>query len=182
MNYLKVGTQLRLRPFVSSDGMIRLEVVPERSTGVLDDKGIPQTKSTQVTTNVLVPDGKTIVIGGLLDDEDDTTWEGLPILSRLPWIGFLFRHTVKTTAKKELIVILTPHIWHPECPQGLNALGPPSTLGLEERVAQRPYAEAQDAPNLYKLLVPAAICPNPPEENLAGDDAPHFDRSCLARR
>jgi general secretion pathway protein D len=166
VNYLKVGTQLRLRPFVSSDGMIRLEVHPERSTGVFDSSGIPQTTSSQVTTNVMVPEGTTIVIGGLLDDEVIKEWEGLPLLSRLPWIGSLFRHTVETATRRELIVILTPHIWRPEAPAALNCLGRPRSLGLDARVSQRPRQEARDGASLYQLLAPA-VCPD-------GDSPPNM--------
>jgi type IV pilus secretin PilQ/predicted competence protein len=99
VQFMDIGTLLRLRPFVSSDGLIRMEIHPERSFGALE-AGVPQTHSTQVTTNVMVPDGASIVIGGLIDNEVDKTWEGVPFLSRLPWIGYLFRQTVETTAKK----------------------------------------------------------------------------------
>ena len=80
VKYLNIGTQLRFRPFVSSDGMIRLEIHPERSTGKLDDNGIPQTNTAQLTTNVLIPDGTTIVLGGLIDTEKDARLERTAIL------------------------------------------------------------------------------------------------------
>ena len=117
VQFLNVGTQLRFRPFVSSDGWIRLEVHPERSTGEIDTNGIPQTNTSQVTTNVMIPDGATIVIGGLMDTEVDTNWQGVPFLSRIPLLGYLFRHTIDDTPKKELVVLLTPHIWKPQCPE-----------------------------------------------------------------
>ena len=41
----------------------------------------------------MIPDGATIVIGGLIDNQLDNNWEGMPLLSRLPWLGYLFRHT-----------------------------------------------------------------------------------------
>jgi general secretion pathway protein D len=164
VNFMPVGTQLRLRPFVSSDGMVRLEVHPERSSGELQG-GIPQTHAQQVTTNVMVPDGATIVIGGLIDDEVTHGWDGLPLLSRLPWVGYLFRNTIDSTKKRELIIILTPHIWRPECPEAVNYTGRPRTLRLDERVAQTPREESRDAPSLYELTRPGAPpCPqgNPP--------------------
>lgn len=154
VQFMDVGTLLRLRPFISSEGMIRMEIHPERSSGVIDDAGVPQTRSAQVTTNVLVPDGATIVIGGLMDTEVYKKWQGLPFLSRIPLLGYLFRETEDQTIKKELIVILTPHIWRPECPESLNYLGKPRALGLEARVGQRPCAEAKDAPSLYELARP----------------------------
>jgi general secretion pathway protein D len=154
VQFMNVGTQLMLRPYVSQDGMIRMEIHPERSTGHLDAAGIPQGNTTTLTSNVLIPDGATIVIGGLIDSQVDTAWQGLPFLSRIPWLGYLFRHTADTTTKTELVVILTPHIWRPDCPEGLNTLGRPKTLNLDRRVGQRPRPESKDAPSLFELVSP----------------------------
>jgi type IV pilus secretin PilQ/predicted competence protein len=159
VQFLNVGTQLRLRPFVSADGWIRMEIHPERSTGVIDSKGIPQTNTSQVTTNVMIPDGATIVIGGLIDTEVSKDWEGIPFLSRIPLLGYLFRHTIDDAPKKELVVILTPHIWKPQCPDALNYLGRPRALGLEARVGQVPHEEQRDGPSLLELARPAAAVP-----------------------
>jgi general secretion pathway protein D len=159
VEFQDVGTQLRLRPYISSDGMIRMEVRPERSSGIIDAAGIPQVNTAQSTTNVMIPDGATIVIGGLLENEVSDTMTGMPLLSRLPWVGALFRETENSTKKKELIVILTPHIWRPECPDKLNYIGRPRTLGLDARVAQKPAEERRDAPSVYELMRPSNACP-----------------------
>jgi general secretion pathway protein D len=159
VEFQDVGTQLRLRPYISSDGMIRMEVRPERSSGIIDPAGIPQVNTAQSTTNVMIPDGATIVIGGLIENEVSDTMSGMPLLSRLPWVGALFRETENSTKKKELIVILTPHIWRPECPDKLNYIGRPRTLGLDARVAQRPAEEKRDAPSVYELMRPSDACP-----------------------
>ncbi len=159
VQFQDVGTQLRLRPFVSSDGMIRMEIRPERSSGIIDPEGIPQINAAQVTTNVMVPDGSTIVIGGLIENEVDNKWRGVPLLSRLPWIGYLFRETDDNTKKKELVVILTPHIWRPQAPEALNYLGRPRTLGLDERVSQRPCEERRDGPSMFELARPECYPP-----------------------
>jgi general secretion pathway protein D len=119
VEFMDVGTQLHLRPFVSSDNVVRMEVHPERSTGDLKD-GVPQTSSAEVTTNVMVPDGATLVIGGLMENEVQIEETGIPLLDRIPMLGLLFRHKVETKIKKELIVILTPRIWNPDCPAALN--------------------------------------------------------------
>jgi type IV pilus secretin PilQ/predicted competence protein len=159
VQFLNIGTQLRLRPFVSSDGWIRMEVHPERSTGKIDSNGIPQTNTSQVTSNVMIPDGATIVIGGLMDTEVNKDWEGIPFLSRIPLLGYLFRHTIDDTPKKELVVLLTPHIWKPQCPDALNYLGRPRCLGLESRVAQVPHEEQRDGPSLLEITPPPARVP-----------------------
>ncbi len=158
VEFQDIGTQLRLRPFVSSDGMIRLEIRPERSSGEVDKDGIPQVDATQVTTNMMVPDGATIVIGGLIESDVAHSWAGFPLLSRLPVLGYLFRETDDKTIKRELVVIITPHIWRPNMPEALNYLGRPRTLGLDRRVSQRPHEEKRDGPSLYELTRPE-VCP-----------------------
>lgn len=112
VEFLNVGTQLRLRPFVTSDRMIRLEIHPERSTGDVID-GVPRTRTNEITTNVMVPDGATIVLAGLIEEEDTTLQDGVPGLSRIPYLGALFRRRSTAGLKKELIVLITPRIWTP---------------------------------------------------------------------
>jgi general secretion pathway protein D len=163
VNFVNVGTQLAIQPFVSSDGMVRMGVHPARTTGHIDSGGVPQTSGTDVTTNVIVADGQTIVIGGLIDSEINRDWDGLPFFSRLPWIGYMFRHTVDSSTKKELVVILTPHIQRPNCPDALNYLGQPRTLGLTGRVSQSPHQEARDRPSLFDLARPEGCPPGQPQ-------------------
>jgi type II secretory pathway component GspD/PulD (secretin) len=153
--------------------MVRLEVRPERSSGEIKDK-IPQVNVAQVTSNVLIPDGATIVIGGLIESEVTHGWAGIPLLSRLPGIGYLFRETIDDTRKRELIVILTPHIWRPQTPEALNYLGRPRSLGLDGRVSQRPCEEKRDGPSLYELPRPE-VRPQeaPPDDTLQPPPAGH---------
>ncbi len=123
VQFLDIGTQLRVRPFISSDGMVRMEIHPERSSGSLDPvTQIPQTNTTQLTTNVMVPDGATIVIGGLIENFSRKDQNGIPYLSNLPWVGALFRERFQTNTKTELIVLLTPRIWNPNT--GVMNMGP----------------------------------------------------------
>ena len=113
VQFLNTGTLLRLRPFVSDDGMVRMEIHPERSTGVVSNN-LPSAQTAELTTNVMVPDGATLVIGGLMEDEDDYQMQGLPGLSRIPALGYLFGARQKTEGRRELVVLLTPHIWSPD--------------------------------------------------------------------
>jgi type II secretory pathway component GspD/PulD (secretin) len=120
----KTITQTQTSTTEKVEFLIRMEIHPERSSGVLEN-GIPQTSSAQVTTNVMVPDGATIVIGGLMEDEKDVTRSGIPLLCDLPLIGPLFRRTQEDLVRKELIVILTPRIWSQAGARELNGLPPP---------------------------------------------------------
>jgi type IV pilus assembly protein PilQ len=72
--------------------------------------GIPSINNKQVTTQVLVENGGTVVIGGVytLDDGDST--EKVPLLGDVPVLGWLFKNEIKTLNKKELRVFITPKI------------------------------------------------------------------------
>lgn len=123
VQFMNIGTQLRLRPFVSSDGMVRMEIHPERSSGKVVNN-VPQTSTSEVTTNVMVPDGATIVIGGLMQDEKQVEMQGVLGLGGLPLIGPLFRDRRQVEKRDELVVILTPRIWNPAQPEALNGTAP----------------------------------------------------------
>ncbi|HXT60887.1 MAG TPA: secretin and TonB N-terminal domain-containing protein [Pirellulales bacterium] len=113
INFLDTGAQLRLRPFISDDGMIRLEVHPELSTGTVDQKGnftLPNKQVTQVTTNIMVRDGCTVVIGGLMREDLQTQITQIPVMGSLPVVGPLFRHKTETMTRREILVVLTPRL------------------------------------------------------------------------
>jgi len=113
INFLDTGAQLRLRPFISDDGMIRLEVHPELSTGQVETKGnytLPQKQVTQVTTNIMLRDGTTVVIGGLMREDLQTSITQIPYMGSLPVIGPLFRHKTETMTRAEILVLLTPRL------------------------------------------------------------------------
>jgi type IV pilus assembly protein PilQ len=113
MQTLDTGTILRLRPFISSDGMVRMEVHPEISSGQVTLMGqtlVPDKDITQVTTNVMVRDGCTVIIGGLIQQELDTTGNQIPFLGNLKYIGPLFRNRTQNTIRNEVLILLTPRI------------------------------------------------------------------------
>lgn len=118
VEFLEVGTQLRLRPFISNDGLVRLEIHPELSTGtveVSENFTLPNKTVTQVTTNVMVRDGATLVIGGLLREELQSDVEQIPLMGSLPLVGPMFRSKTDTTNRDEIVVLITPRIvWEPQ--------------------------------------------------------------------
>jgi len=109
VNFLSVGTSLVLTPNVTKNGYIRMKVEPKISEGsIVGD--LPQEDTTETHNEVMVKDGQTFVIGGLVKDKDTTTEYGVPILMNLPLLGALFRRTVTSKFKTELVVFVTPHI------------------------------------------------------------------------
>lgn len=111
IKFLEVGTMLTFRPYIGNDGYIRMDIYPKDSSGSVDKiSGIPNEQTTQLKTNILVKDGETIVIGGLFRDEVDTKRNQVPLLGDIPFLGVLFRSTSDSNKRKEVIVLLTPHI------------------------------------------------------------------------
>jgi len=113
VEFLDVGTQLRIRPFISSDGVIRLEVHPELSTGevrLVGNFALPEKSTTQVTTNVMCADGATIVLGGLIREDTTSSKNQVPGLGSLPFFGPLFQKQNETVTRSEIVVLITPRI------------------------------------------------------------------------
>lgn len=113
VSFLDVGTLLRIRPFIGNDGLIRMEVHPELSTGsvtVSNGLTLPNKSVTQVTTNIMCRDGCTAVIGGLIREDLSTTASQIPLIGNLPWVGVAFRQRTGKIGRSELIVLITPRI------------------------------------------------------------------------
>jgi type IV pilus assembly protein PilQ len=110
VSFLDTGIRLLFRPYVGEDGFIRMEIHPEDSDGSIDANGNPQKTTTEITSNIMVRDGRTIVIGGLFQDSTTRTRSQVPFLGNLPGVGALFRQQADATARQEIIILLTPHI------------------------------------------------------------------------
>jgi type IV pilus assembly protein PilQ len=111
VQFLDVGTQLRMRPFVQSDGRVRMELHPEKSSGEVNpETGLPQKSTREVTTNLTVTSGTTIIIGGLIEEQQDRKVQQVPFFGSLPVVGRLFRDETTTKSRSELIVLITPRI------------------------------------------------------------------------
>ena len=93
VKFLDSGTKLLIRPFISPDGNVRLEIHPELSSAVIDETtGLPNQNTTEVTTNVSVRDGTTVIIGGLIEEQTVESMERIPFLGALPLVGRVFRN------------------------------------------------------------------------------------------
>ncbi|PCJ54194.1 MAG: hypothetical protein COA70_06050 [Planctomycetota bacterium] len=108
--FLEVGTSLVFRPFVTNDGYIRLEIFPKKSDGFINSLGLPEETTTELRTNILVKEGNTVVIGGLIETGTNTEIEQVPFLGSIPYLGQLFRSEKEVESKNEIIILLTPHI------------------------------------------------------------------------
>ncbi len=110
VEFLETGTILTFRPFIGNDGYVRMEIHPKDSTGGLTQANLPFEQTTEVTTNVLVRDGHTILIGGLFREVSAATRGQVPGLGNIPIAGALFRSTSDVTTREEVIILLTVRV------------------------------------------------------------------------
>jgi general secretion pathway protein D len=116
VQYQDVGIILKVTPFITSDDLVEMIVAPEIST--LSDQTIPISSTVNspvinkrsAETVVLTPNNKTVIIGGLMDNKKTESIQKIPILGDIPLLGNLFRRTVKSSDKTELLIFLTPSV------------------------------------------------------------------------
>lgn len=118
VEFLDTGTELIFRPFIAKDGMIRLELAPSVSTGapraVTDATGIsvtiPDEITQEITTNIMVPDGATVVLGGLFREQTIMGRSQVPLLGDIPLLGAAFRGHTDAVDRTEIIFLIKPSI------------------------------------------------------------------------
>ncbi len=112
MNFLEVGTKLTFTPYIFRDGTIKMEIRPEISEGEIVG-GVPLKRTTEATTVVFVKDGETIIIGGLIKNRSQEGYDGVPVVMNIPYLGNFFKKKTQVESKREIIVVLTPHLITP---------------------------------------------------------------------
>jgi type II secretory pathway component GspD/PulD (secretin) len=106
-----VGIILLVHPRINSEGNLTLRVHPVVSTVIsLGTNGVPNTASREAETTVMIKDGETMVIGGLIQDEVSKSVQEIPFLSKIPLIGELFRNRSTDHRHSDVLVFITPHI------------------------------------------------------------------------
>ena len=119
IEYKEYGVRLRVLPEITGDGTLQLQVMPEVST--LSDAGsitingfdVPALRTRRAETTVSVRDGQSLIIGGLIQNEDSKLVNKIPILGDLPIIGELFKSRRFQNNESELVIIITPQIMQP---------------------------------------------------------------------
>jgi len=119
IQFKEFGIRLTFIPTITPRGTIRLQVAPEVSaldyTHAVEIAGaeVPALTSRKVNDEVELADGQSFVIGGLLDNEDTETFNKIPFLGDIPFLGKFFQSMSKNKTNTELIVIVTPSIVQP---------------------------------------------------------------------
>ena len=115
------GIKITVTPFISPDGYVTLNLAPEYSTlasteMAVDSYGNEYTAATLLKRrnleifNVRIKDGETLVLGGMVQENEKKVVAKVPLLGDLPGIGSIFRSTRTENEKSELVIMVTPHI------------------------------------------------------------------------
>jgi len=116
IKFVEVGIKLTVTPKISQDGFITMTIRPEvssprRGTATTDALAIDTTEASAV---MMVKDGNTLVMGGLIKDEKQEVISKIPVLGDIPLIKYAFRNKYDKTVKKEIVIFITPRIVSPE--------------------------------------------------------------------
>ncbi|HZF00246.1 MAG TPA: secretin N-terminal domain-containing protein [Planctomycetota bacterium] len=110
----EASTTLTISPHISEGGYLRLEtkVKIEKFTGTSADPNIPPPKTSREisTKEIMIPNGGTMVIGGIVTQDKSDSTSNVPLLGQIPLLGWLFRRDQNTDDKRTLYIFLTPYI------------------------------------------------------------------------
>jgi type IV pilus assembly protein PilQ len=112
VTYVDAFLRLTVTPQITSENTIFLNVDVENTTPnfAQEVQGNPELITQQATTQVLVTDGGTVVIGGVIQTQNSIEIDQVPLLGNIPYLGNLFKHTTVNTSNQELIFFITPRI------------------------------------------------------------------------
>jgi general secretion pathway protein D len=114
IEYKKVVLQLEVVPLINSEKEVSLDILQKiDSLGenkLISGNLIPTINTRYVRTNVSAPNGSTIVLGGLIEDNKNRSSTGIPVLSKIPYLGALFRSTASDKTRQELIILMRPEV------------------------------------------------------------------------
>jgi general secretion pathway protein D len=155
-----VGLTLKIKPQISEGGTVKLQIYQEVSsidpTSLNNPAGIITNKRS-LDSSVLVDEGQTVVLGGLIQDQVSTTETGVPLLSSIPLLGALFRYESRTHTKTDLMLFIRPHVLR-------------TNLASDSLTQDRyEYLHAEEESNLpsYSLILPNMTTPKTPFLDIA---------------
>jgi type IV pilus assembly protein PilQ len=180
--FVSVPLRLSITPQITDAGTVILRVTIENNTintGIAVG-GVPGIDTQRMQTEVLVPDGGTTVMGGVLVDTDSNTRQRTPGLASIPVVGNLFKRKLTTRQSSEILFFITPHIYRPDYqgrPTSSAATNGPRTTTISQPVPmgnpqsntptptqlQQQQSAPQTAPGTPQLL--SAPTPNAPASN-----------------
>jgi general secretion pathway protein D len=161
-----VGLTLKIKPQISEGGGVKMQIYEEASS-VAPSTLVTQdliTNKRSLETTVIVDDGSTIVLGGLIEDNDQETEQSVPYLGKIPLLGWLFKYHTKEKKKTNLLVFLKPTIVRaPEDSYGFTTSRYEHIRAVEKSVSKLPSP-------LIESMKPAVPGSTPAKNNKSGGD------------
>jgi type II secretory pathway component GspD/PulD (secretin) len=164
IRFIDVGLSLIVTPIINDDGFVTMKIRPEISSkvgdiaayaGVIRGEGltadkeisnqIPIVNSTSVESTVIVRDGVSAILGGLIRDELIESNKGVPYLMDIPLFGNLFKSRDEQVKKTELVIIITPHI----VTGAVDVLDKPIAIKGQSTGNVRAASFQEGAPNMF---------------------------------
>jgi general secretion pathway protein D len=114
--YQNVGVILQVTPFITPDGLVEMILSPQisslssQSVQVSTNVFAPVIDLRSASTVVVTPDGQTVIIGGLMENDKTVVDSKIPFLGDIPVLKYLFRHHQRSATKTELLIFVTPHV------------------------------------------------------------------------
>jgi type IV pilus assembly protein PilQ len=110
VSFKKATLSLKVKPQITPDDNVIMNLKVNKDSVGQVTAGGPSIDTKQVSTEVLVENGGTVVIGGIYTQEERSTTNKVPVLGDLPYVGFLFKNNVKSDDRRELLIFITPRI------------------------------------------------------------------------
>ncbi|MBF0505817.1 MAG: type IV pilus secretin PilQ [Nitrospirae bacterium] len=112
VQFIDASLDLIVTPQVGPDKSILLNIEAHNNQPNFSQtsQGLPTINTNEATTQVLIRDGETVVIGGVLKTNDQESEDSIPGISRIPILGALFRHTARTLSTSEQLIFITPRV------------------------------------------------------------------------
>jgi len=179
--FVSVPLRLSITPQITDVGTVVLRVTIENNTintGIAVG-GVPGIDTQRMQSEVLVPDGGTTVMGGVLADTEGETRQRTPGIASIPVFGNLFKRKLTTKASTEILFFITPHIYRPDyqgrpttgtvsngprsiqIPQPVPLGNPPSNTPTPTQLQQQPSNTQPMTPGTQQLLQAPTANPLP---------------------
>jgi type IV pilus assembly protein PilQ len=174
------GIVIELTPWVTKHGEVNVTIAPSvKTTGAAGSSNVPPPVTNRsISTNVMLMDGETIALGGLIKSQEDNTRSFVPILGSIPLLGYLFSSTSNATLTSELVIYVTPHIINPET-ESVNLEEEFESLDRRSGFLKdgdflgsgKGKKESKEEPKAFVPPVPVSEIPAPPPARRPSEDS-----------
>ncbi|HQF53996.1 MAG TPA: secretin N-terminal domain-containing protein [Fibrobacteria bacterium] len=161
VKYVDAGTELTVTPQITAPDRVLLNLKPKKNGYILSGTNYI-IKVQEAQTDVVVTDGETVVIGGLVERKEELAEVGVPLLKDIPLLGALFRYTHKEIIKKDLAIFVTPRIVRRQLSLAPQPAPDPRDLAKAATAPSAEPAVAPPSPPPPPEPVPAPVVSEPP--------------------